>query len=66
MEWQDISTAPKDGRDILVADARSKEVLSASWVDNCWFIGWMNYASRSDGYQVNATHWMPLPAAPEV
>jgi hypothetical protein len=58
MGWQDISAAPKDGRDLLLS--------AANWhgdvVVGCWsFQGWRD---RDDADALEPTHWMPLPAAP--
>jgi Lar family restriction alleviation protein len=59
-DWQDISTAPRDGRCVLLSESG----LS--------FIGWWVKLSngnpgwewRGDG-RLNPTHWMPLPAPPK-
>ncbi len=61
-EWQDISTAPKDGTDVLVFCPVSKEVFCAHW----FFNGWTYAFSENDrAIQVNAvTHWMRPPSAP--
>ena len=67
-DWQDISTAPKDGTRVLVA-ARGM-VEAARWTNGgygAW--GWHNaYSEREDpweGNRLDATHWMPLPTPPE-
>lgn len=64
-EWLPIETAPKDGRDILLAVVERGFMKCAvggwddeeeSWVEDFRGKGNFNY--------VPATHWMPLPAAP--
>jgi len=58
---QPISTAPKDGRDILGCNGRR-------WFVCCWEdhksqdgVGiWMTI----NGYCVHPTHWLPLPELP--
>ena len=57
-QWQDISTAPKDGRWLLVH--------SVKWGDNPEVAQWSSYG---DGWitmehAVKPTHWMFLPAPP--
>lgn len=55
-EWQDISTAPKDGSTVLIWD---EEVLAAEFVFGVWEpIGW------DDHVEIHPTHWMPLPDPP--
>jgi len=67
-QWQDISTAPKDGRFILAwsSDGNGNPFI-AQWRDaddmpdgGAW---WEDHDS---GFPVDAdaSHWMPLPAAP--
>lgn len=58
-EWQDISTAPKDGTEILTYRRKSLMAV-AVWFDeiNRWCV--------SDGCDiVDVTHWMPLPEPPQ-
>lgn len=60
--WQDIETAPKDGRTVMV------------WRENNGGIWWGSY-HKTDGWRVvygnnkvhaeDITHWMPLPQPPE-
>jgi hypothetical protein len=62
--WQDIAHAPKDGlKDILVTDG--KGVYMATWsrlgpLPNTEF-GWVT----NTNFQVEPTHWMPLPEPPK-
>lgn len=52
-EWRDISTAPRDGRPILVNGGQ------VEWRAGGWF---SSYSQRFLTWQ--PTHWMPLPSAP--
>jgi hypothetical protein len=60
-EWQLIETAPKDGRLVLVWGARRGRpttfcVRVVLFSTGYWWDG--------DGYDIDATHWMPLPTPP--
>lgn len=59
MEWQDISTAPKDGTpDILVA---SPEGVEIAW----WCERVDTWLTRDGSFTwAEPSHWMPLPDAP--
>lgn len=61
-EWQPIETAPKDGRQILIA-TRSYiyGVTMAAWMEDVPEPAFMD--DSGDSY-FDATHWMPLPAPP--
>jgi hypothetical protein len=60
-DWQDISTAPRDGTEIIVL-IRPK-VIRLGW--------WFHPSSRTkdwhdeNGNVIHPTHWMPLPAPPK-
>ena len=58
--WQPIETAPKDGREVLVAVGKSYTggVLVAFWCehDEAW--------NDWDRDIWEPTHWMPLPGPP--
>ena len=59
-EWEDISTAPKDGTNILAvwAERRSPVFGVIYWEGD----GWHEF---DDDIDVDgATHWMPLPSPP--
>lgn len=65
-EWQDISTAPKDGRAIIALrigqDARRASIIYWSKPDKEW-------AGRTGDDELRIvtarpTHWMPLPKPP--
>lgn len=63
-EWQPISTAPKDGTDILLGMYRPEFVdpivMNSCWLDREERGGhWMDW----DGCPT-PTHWMPLPEPP--
>ena len=72
MTWQPIETAPRDGTHILVL--MEGAVIEAWWETGFeeWLGNWDCVTLPSHGcgccYSSNAepTHWMPLPAAPEV
>ena len=70
--WQPIETAPKDGTWILVYEPHNyePEVHIVRWAESD---GWPNgktwlteeYGGGPDGHSAtDATHWMPLPDAP--
>ena len=56
--WQDISTAPKDGTPILVADS-GPYAFVVEWSSR--FRGWYG----ADKWIWEPTHWQPLPAPPK-
>lgn len=58
-EWMDIESAPKGGKSILVWDCVDEEAYSVWWNDD-WQIAPDVFVPEKD-----ATHWRPLPAAPE-
>ena len=71
--WQDISTAPKDGTDVLLYFPL--EGLSSDWPKRIiahwraidgerghWV--WQARAFRSYSEEYQPTHWQPLPAPP--
>lgn len=65
MTWQPIETAPKDGTEVLVFGPRQDGTYLAAyqyddwWVAGPWDERWTELLSPP-------THWMPLPAPPEV
>lgn len=58
-DWQDISTAPKDGTEVLVFVPRRLGPIYAG-ASNATGKQWW---SRNLG-DLQPTHWMPLPKAP--
>lgn len=60
--WQDISTAPKDGAQVIVTGliqdkGPERWVAAASYGDGVWF------GDNGDVYYP-PTHWMPMPTPP--
>lgn len=63
MRWKPISTAPKDGRPILILDMTDPADLEYAvvyWVEDSTYPGW----TQDGGDRYRATHWMPLPDPP--
>ena len=68
-EWQQIETAPKDGKSVLVYDyflqhKDGRHVVVARFTEEK---GWHVSATVVGGLYVgltNPTHWMPLPEPP--
>lgn len=64
-EWQDISTAKKDGSDILLAVYRP-EFVDPIIMNACWIDGEERGGHWSDWHGLPLpTHWQPLPAPPK-
>ena len=74
MEWQLIETAPKDGTTVLVW-FKPHGAMSVRWVNRDgdpdskyahWHVDDHKYGPHAvRGYMLDdATHWMPLPEAP--
>ncbi len=68
--WRDISTAPKDGTEIIIAG--SDWSSCASWGETKYHgSGWLDACdlAHKDGYAARplsgVTSWMPLPPPPE-
>jgi hypothetical protein len=62
--WQDISTAPKDGSELLVFDGQSIQVAKWFVVDDPQSQGSGFWENSWDGAGMSPTHWMPLPPPP--
>lgn len=54
--WRSMESAPKNGAWILACNVHRAAVVQ--WDDGDWW--------GHDGSGIEPTHWMPLPAAPEV
>ena len=64
-KWRPIESAPKDGTPILITDIEqpSAGLLIARWKMDAW---WGLPTPRGNcTIWPDATHWMPLPKAPE-
>lgn len=56
-EWQLISTAPRDGTEVLVWDG--EEILAAHWIEMDW-----EWCPLYADFPLNPTHWQHLPDPP--
>lgn len=64
--WQPIETAPKDGTEILICDARTATILVAAWNGDDPNTPTHKWECLDVAYHEDLpTHWMPLPAAPQ-
>lgn len=59
-QWQPIETAPKDGQYILACDEDA--TLVTHWMEGGWYEG----EDRYEYFYWEPSHWMALPAKPEV
>lgn len=64
-EWQDISTAPKDGTEVLLWGAcwRDGQHYAPDRNVGWWTDGWH---TRQIGEDIEPTRWHPLPAPPAI
>lgn len=63
--WQPIETAPKDGTAIIGFDAARESSQPA--LNGVEFMRWVDGVWRDpETWTCHPTHWMPLPAPPEV
>jgi hypothetical protein len=63
--WQEISTAPRDGSEVLLCDARVKHLhMVAGWEQDIDGFSWLT----ADGqyHDDRFTHWQPLPEPPAI
>ena len=65
--WQDISTAPKDGTQFVAVgndyglDSETQHTCIAQWFRGCW----MEVSEWNEASELKyLTHWMPLPPLP--
>jgi len=70
-QWQDISTAPKDGTEIdilLNGDGRAR-IPNVKWgddgVNQTWIDSYDNPVIHSGDPMNEITHWMPYPQPPQ-
>jgi hypothetical protein len=58
MDWQDIATAPRDVKNVLTHGPNGYAVA--------WSMGdgWWAGDCEENAYELEPTHWMPLPAPP--
>jgi len=72
-QWQPIETAPKDRRILLYQSGGGGEYYTPAWqkiFTGFWWDDWYENehfwtADEDRGFEVNPTHWMPLPAPPK-
>lgn len=74
MEWKPINTIPKDGTRVLLFDGA--EIMFGSYTEGYRRVGEKRICDEhirgeAQGYdgcseEVSATHWMPLPEAPNI
>lgn len=66
-EWQSIDTAPIDGTNFLAVTDEGMTVLHCSFMakDGPYWALTVNSSYASDNGFSKATHWMPLPKAPD-
>lgn len=69
-KWQDISTAPKDGSEIILCVLDS--VFVGVWIGKENYRGEIGWHDVADSFElwyserpVTPTHWMPLPEPPK-
>jgi len=63
--WLPIESAPKDGTPIVVGYGRQSGFPVKVVFFNTVHKFWSHYGEADLGLPSNATHWMPLPAAPK-
>lgn len=61
-EWMDIETAPKDGTPVLLGFSKNWHALVGHWEWPLW--GELNRDFGFDPFEMQPTHWMPLPEPP--
>ncbi len=73
-EWQDISTAPKTSKSILVWVPSNKCVFAVTWgeyhmYDESIRFGWLIFGGSARSFLNNPeqgpSHWQPTPEPPE-
>jgi hypothetical protein len=65
MKWQPIETAPCDGTEILLwCEEDGRQWCEVGFFGEC-LNAWNTWTEGRDLSILPATHWMPLPPAPE-
>lgn len=71
-DWQDISTAPKDGTSVLIYTLLPLwktnlpgSAITASWREGCWVIGALSDGTIVSVPEDKVTNWQLLPEAPK-
>ena len=70
-QWQDISTAPRDGTeiDILLNGNGAARIPNVKWgddgVNHAWIDSYDNPVIHEGDPMNEITHWMPYPLSPE-
>lgn len=66
--WRDISSAPKDGQNILGWDSQQRQITLCRYVPESEdFAAWWAAINSHDetDYEFHPTKWQPLPTPPE-
>lgn len=65
--WQSIESAPRDGREFLIWDRFYGIRIGRCFVrpDHDDWLSWKNDHGGTSKGGIRATHWLPLPPAPE-
>ena len=69
MSWQPIETAPKDGEAVLLwcpADEDWQSFVTSGWYESGIFDRRWYACTDEQPMEPQPTHWMPLPAPPEI
>lgn len=66
MRWRHITTAPRDGSEVLISGYMYNDTTAGRFVEQAMYIsgGW--YRDGDDSVKIHPhTHWMPLPDPPK-
>lgn len=68
-DWQPISTAPKDGTHVVIyaprrSDGKPRRSRRGCMANVAHFESGWGWSTSPGEYQVQPTHWMPLPDPP--
>ena len=64
MNWQPISTAPKDGTAILTDCGIARQFIRWGIFRECNYDGVAYSCAQEGPYECKPRHWMPLPKRP--